>query len=505
MKLIGSSGKSKHSGGHSEPQETETVTDKKLFADGTDAAPKIITEQIDSAEPEQPEGKPKKRKKLSTKKKLLIAAACVAAVIIAAVAAYCIWETPPTTVSESPKVQSTIRPASVSDDDDDADVTEDDDTQQEETESVRKDDCYTFMIAAFDQLGANTDTILVGRMDVAEGTLNIVSVPRDTLVDVPWSVKKINSVMAYYGNDPEALIDELSDIMGFSVDCYAVVDITAIEKLIDCIGGVYYTVPINMDYDDPTQDLHIHISKGYQWLSGSQAVQVLRFREGNNGSGYATGDLGRIQTQQDFLMSVASQMLSVGNIPNLSSAIDIFTEYVDTNLTAANIAYFAREFLLMDADNITFSTMPGEAVYTLGASYYSINTEEWLEVINESLSPFTLEITESNLNILTASSTYSSSSSSSSSGSTSTATTATTTTTDTTTADAAEADDETAESGGDTSGESETADAEETDDGAEAPTVTDDVLNTDSAESEKSADGGSGADTSSETTALAEE
>ncbi|MCD8254321.1 MAG: LCP family protein [Oscillospiraceae bacterium] len=496
MKLIGSSGKSKHSGGHSEPQETETVTDKKLFADGTDAAPKIITEQIDSAEPEQPEGKPKKRKKLSTKKKLLIAAACVAAVIIAAVAAYCIWETPPTTVSESPKVQSTMRPASVSDDDDDADVTEDDDTQQEETESVRKDDCYTFMIAAFDQLGANTDTILVGRMDVAEGTLNIVSVPRDTLVDVPWSVKKINSVMAYYGNDPEALIAELSDIMGFSVDCYAVVDITAIEKLIDCIGGVYYTVPINMDYDDPTQNLHIHISKGYQWLSGSQAVQVLRFREGNNGSGYATGDLGRIQTQQDFLMSVASQMLSVGNIPNLSSAIDIFTEYVDTNLTAANIAYFAREFLLMDADNITFSTMPGEAVYTLGASYYSINTEEWLEVINESLSPFTLEITESNLNILTASSTYSYSSSSS--GSTSTATT---TTTDTTTTDAAEADDETAESGEDTSGESETADAE-TDDGAEAPTVTDDVLNTDSA---VSADGDSGADTSSETTALAEE
>ncbi|MCD8066952.1 MAG: LCP family protein, partial [Oscillospiraceae bacterium] len=470
MKLIGSSGKSKHSGGHSEPQETETVTDKKLFADGTDAAPKIITEQIDSAEPEQPEDKPKKRKKLSTKKKLLIAAACVVAVIIAAVAAYCIWETPPTTVSESPKVQSTMRPASVSDDDDDADVAEDDDTQQEETESVRKDDCYTFMIAAFDQLGANTDTILVGRMDVAEGTLNIVSVPRDTLVDVPWSVKKINSVMAYYGNDPEALIDELSDIMGFSVDCYAVVDITAIEKLIDCIGGVYYTVPINMDYDDPTQDLHIHISKGYQWLSGSQAVQVLRFREGNNGSGYATGDLGRIQTQQDFLMSVASQMLSVGNIPNLSSAIDIFTEYVDTNLTAANIAYFAREFLLMDADNITFSTMPGEAVYTLGASYYSINTEEWLEVINESLSPFTLEITESNLNILTASSTYSYSSSSS----TSTTTTATTTTTD-----AAEADDGTAE---DTSGESETTDAEDSGDGAEAPTVTDDVLNTDSAE-----------------------
>ena len=270
----------------------------------------------------------------------------------------------------------------------------------EVADDVRNTDCYTFVIAAYDQIGASTDTILVGRMDVKEGTLNVVSIPRDTLVNVSWGVKKVNTVMVYEENDPERFISHLSSILGFNVDCYAFVDIKAVEKMVDAIGGVYYEVPRAMDYDDPTQDLHIHIPAGYQWLGGEEAVQVLRFRVGNDNTGYATGDLGRIGTQHDFLMSIASQMLSVGNIPNLTKAIDIFEEYVTTNLSANNIAFFVREFLKLDSENIRFGMVPGEAIGIRSGSYYEINVVEWTEMINEMLNPFTVEIGVHNLDVL---------------------------------------------------------------------------------------------------------
>jgi len=264
----------------------------------------------------------------------------------------------------------------------------------------RIDNCYTFMIAAYDQLGANTDTILVGRLDVDGGKLDVVNIPRDTLVNVSWGVKKLNTVLANEGNDPEKLVEHLKGILGFEVDCYAIVDVKAVEKLVDCIGGVFYTVPRNMDYDDPSQNLSIHIPAGYQWLNGENAVKVLRYRVGNNDSGYANGDLGRIATQQDFLMSIAEQMLKLGNIPNLDKAIEIFREHVDTDMSVNNIAFFLREFLLLDKSNISFSTLPGEGIGIRGGSYYEILTDEWLAMVNEKLNPYYDTVTRENVDIL---------------------------------------------------------------------------------------------------------
>ena len=123
----------------------------------------------------------------------------------------------------------------------------------------------------------------------------------------------------------------------------------------DAIGGVDYNVPVNMNYYDPTQDLYINIAAGEQHLTGEEALKVVRFR-----SGYASADIGRIGTQQDFLKSVASQMLTLGNIPNLPTFIDIFEEYVETNMTTANLAYFARQFLMCKSEDINFHTLPGK-------------------------------------------------------------------------------------------------------------------------------------------------
>lgn len=332
------------------------------------------------------------------RRKWVIALCCTLAALAAGAAAYAIWEKPPEMDEQGLRRVSTAAVAS----DPILHTASPDSPPPPSDRTGRREDCYTFLVTAMDQVGANTDTILVGRFDTAAGRLDIVNIPRDTLVNVPGSMKKINAVVALEGGgtDVTKLEDRLADILGFQLDCYALVNIRALEQLVDCIGGVYYDVPRNMNYDDPSQNLHIHISKGYQWLSGEDAVKVLRYRMGNGGAGYSDGDLGRISTQQDFLKSIASQMLTVGNIPHLTEAIEIFTENADTDLSSGNLAYFARQFLTMDKDNISFSTAPGEGVGILGGSYYQLDVDAWVELINEKLDPYYEPVGVENLDIL---------------------------------------------------------------------------------------------------------
>ena len=263
----------------------------------------------------------------------------------------------------------------------------------------RKDGTYTLLVVGRDKVGLNTDTIMVATMDARSHTIHVVSIPRDTLVNVPWTVKKANSLYGALGI--EGLVDGIENLVGYPIDNYVVVNVYAFQQVIDCIGGVYFTVPIYMYYDDPLQDLHISLAPGYQLLSGYQAEQLVRFRQNNDGSGYATGDLGRINTQHDFFMALARQILSLGNIPRLPEIINIVFNNTDTNLTSGNLAFFAEEFLKTPPENIQFLTMPYDTVYILGGSYVSIQLEPWLDMINEYLKPFDTDVTWENLDVIT--------------------------------------------------------------------------------------------------------
>lgn len=260
---------------------------------------------------------------------------------------------------------------------------------------------YTFLICGCDAVGSNTDTMMVGRLDTKAHEINVVSIPRDTLVNIPQPVKKANTFYAYDlvsgGNGIDGLLDGVENLLGFRVDCYAVVSLSVVEQLVDIMGGVDYNVPIDMVYEDPDQNLHINISAGQQHLNGKQAVQVLRFR-----AGYPSADLGRIGTQQDFLMSVAKQMLTLGNIPNLPKLIKTVTENTKTNLTTDNLSFFVRQFLLCKSNDIHFRTMDwNDSCLIKGLSYVSVDIHSWLETVNNYLNPWSEKVTEQNVNLLT--------------------------------------------------------------------------------------------------------
>ena len=274
----------------------------------------------------------------------------------------------------------------------------------------KSEDFYTVLILGRDTGGGgNTDTMLLASYDVTNQKATVMSIPRDTMVNVGWDVKKINSVYNNNGGGEKgirALYKEISQLVGFEPDYQVVVEWEAVGEIVDAIGGVYFDVPRDMDYEDPYQDLSIHISKGYQKLNGEQAMGVVRFRDGKNG--YANGDIGRIETQQAFLKAVIEQMLQVKNVTKINEFAKVFQKNVTTDLSFQNILWFAQKAIFggLSVENVNFVTMPYKGVsawsryYHQKLSYVVPVADELLELVNNELSPFTQVFTLSDLDIM---------------------------------------------------------------------------------------------------------
>lgn len=270
--------------------------------------------------------------------------------------------------------------------------------------------CYTFLVVGLDIVGNNTDTILVGTFDTDKDTIDVVSIPRDTLINSSSNVKKINSVypgsINNGGDGYTALSEAVEKMLGFKVDNIVIIDLEAAAEIVDAIGGVYFDVPVDMYYKDPVQELRIDIPKGYQKLNGTQAVQVLRFR-----ATYGMGDIDRISVQQDLFKALASQLLTLGNIPNIDEIIEIVDNRVTTvnthtgeALTGDNVRFFLKEFLDLSSDSISFVKMPALNSYCgsiCGLSYVFPDITSWIDMINERLNPYEDEITYEDLNMVT--------------------------------------------------------------------------------------------------------
>lgn len=268
---------------------------------------------------------------------------------------------------------------------------------------------YTVMVVGIDQLNANTDTIMVARYDAVENKANLISIPRDTLVNVPNPVKKINAVYSYAeskGNSGiEALLDEVEEICGFRPDSYVFVNTEVFKQAIDCLGGVFYDVPVDMNYDDITPNMnyefHIHVQKGYQLLDGENALGVFRFRQNNDGTGYGMGDIDRLETQHALIKEVAKQALQVKNLTKLVEIAQIVIDNSQTNMTYGNMQWYAQEFLKMSMDDINIMTLPGDYSCSIRkGSYVGIKSDEWITMVNQFLNPLKQPIKAENCNIL---------------------------------------------------------------------------------------------------------
>ena len=267
--------------------------------------------------------------------------------------------------------------------------------QEQPAGRQRREDVYNFVLLGRDRESANTDTIIVVSYDVANQKVGMISIPRDTAVNRDWRKDpKING--AYAGAGVDVLKEEIEQTFGIPIDYYIYVDLKGFVALVDELEGVDVYIPEEMNYDDPYQDLHIHYTKGQHHLNGQQAMEVVRFRHNNDGSGYPRQDLDRAETQRNFLAALVSQTVTLSNVTKVTELINILNEYVDTNMPLNDMIYFATAAIGMDLDAaLKTGTLPGEWI----SPYYELDDEGVLELVNELLPVYTQPITEDILNI----------------------------------------------------------------------------------------------------------
>ena len=248
-----------------------------------------------------------------------------------------------------------------------------------------------------DNGGKLTDTIIVGTYDPKTQKASLLSIPRDTFVgknaQTGTGMDKIN---ALYQKGPEKTLEKVNEITGLNIKYYMVIDNQALIKLVDVIGGVDFYVPIDMVYDDPTQDLHINLKEGQQKLNGDKAEQLLRYRHGNldKKTGkylgtypeeYGGNDYGRMRTQREFMIETVKQTVKAKNILKIKEIVDIAYEYVETNLSVSVIKDYVPYAVNIDVNSIQSAVLPGGSY---GPPKYSLwffipDKKETAELMNE--------------------------------------------------------------------------------------------------------------------------
>ncbi|MGB3571462.1 MAG: LCP family protein, partial [Phormidesmis sp.] len=215
------------------------------------------------------------------------------------------------------------------------------------------DEAHDVEGAAPDDLVGRTDTMLLVRVDPEAKAVNVMSIPRDTRVDIPgYGPDKINQAN-FEGGAELAAQTVTHNFNNVSIDRYVRVSTTAFKEIVDLVGGIEVLVPSAMQYEDKTQGLVIDLQPGLQNLNGDEAEQFARFRQDSY------GDIGRVQRQQILLKALRQQLTTPAVLPKLPQILRVLQSRVDTNLSLEELLALAGFGLDLEPDDLHMVMLPG--------------------------------------------------------------------------------------------------------------------------------------------------
>lgn len=246
------------------------------------------------------------------------------------------------------------------------------------------------LLLGVDGDGFRADTIMIVSVDNVNNSIKLLSIPRDTKITLNnGKTIKINSCMGFEKRE-KFMIETVKTVTKMPIHYYCEVDFDGFIEIIDILDGVDYDVPFDMDYDDPEQDLHIHLKAGMQHLDGKAAHDFVRFRHNNKGAEvyapgeYAKGDIGRIGAQQAFLSELFRQKMQTQYLLKAPELIDAAHKYVKTNFSVTKALEFLSIVKSTNTTEIEAFLLPGTDRYEGKVSYYIYSPSETKElVLNE--------------------------------------------------------------------------------------------------------------------------
>ena len=247
----------------------------------------------------------------------------------------------------------------------------------DQTQSQRPNE-FLFLLAGVDSTGEDTktrtDTLMLVKLDEANKNIDMISIPRDSYVSINGNMDKINAAHSYGGID--LTMQVVRDFMGINLDKYLVLSFDAVIAGIDALGGM--DVDIDQDVANAMQ-----INPGIHKMTGKEVLAYVRFRKG-----YTNADIGRIDTQQDFIKQFIKEVTKADNISKLPSVYKAMKPYIKTNISLKTLAKLGFEFKGVNTDNINTVKLNGSGDYINGISYYKIDLASLEEIRNSYLKSF---------------------------------------------------------------------------------------------------------------------
>ncbi len=235
-----------------------------------------------------------------------------------------------------------------------------------------------------------SDTIIVCNYDSLNDSVTLVSIPRDTFIGKnEANAKGSDKINSLYSKDLQNTLKSVNKITGLNIKNYVVVKNSALIDIVNSLGGVWFDVPIDMNYDDPTQDLHIHLKKGYQKLNGKEAEGLLRFRHNNDMTSYPAeygdNDFGRMKTQRNFIETTIKQSLEIQNLLKIGFVYNSVMKNLDTNITKETIFSYIPKVASLNTQNINSLQIPGESKKINNLWFFMPYEKQTLKLIKENI------------------------------------------------------------------------------------------------------------------------
>lgn len=234
-----------------------------------------------------------------------------------------------------------------------------DEVQLAQIENTNGKTKMNVLIVGVDKSKYLSDVIMVVRYDEENNKLMAMSIPRDTYVNYNGSRMLINSVYGVgkqrggEGGGINAISKTVTTLTGLPIHYYVQFEVGTFAKLVDQLGGVDFNVPQDMDYDDNSQDLHIHLKGGQQRLNGNDAESLVRFR------GYPQADLKRVEVQQELFKALLQQKLNANYVTKLPGIYNAVKGDVKCNMTLTDMLKYGKSMLKLNSSTDIYTcTMP---------------------------------------------------------------------------------------------------------------------------------------------------
>ena len=272
-------------------------------------------------------------------------------------------------------------------------------------DAVADNKSLNFVLTGIDSVGNNSDVIMLVRFDTDTSRISVVQIPRDTYINCDkYGFHKINAVYTFGYNSAVAdgkkgseaikagnreLCSFIKDATGFDADYFVSVEKNGFIDIVNSIGGVDVTVPSALDYDDESQDLHIHFPKGDVHLSGEDAQLFVRYR-----SGYINADYGRMDAQKIFLSAMLKKIKTNLTLPQAAALTATLYSKLTTDIPLGTLVSLAPSCFHVSLDNINMITLKGRSV-TVGKTMYEVQNKKYtFDVFNRYLMTGLTDVSE---------------------------------------------------------------------------------------------------------------